>query len=109
MPKEAVDLYSINDKRAVFASIKERQGEKMSLENIAYDSGVRVTQVRYIIELLVRWGYIEKVCILDMGPRYRRYTYRVIKPYDDYTEYDADEEYSLYAIPVVATRRGEKQ
>lgn len=102
---EVIDVYSVNDKRAVFAALKECNMSKISFEEISRTSGVRVTLVRSIMELLIRWGYIEKVLLVDMGPKYRRYTYRVLKDYDDYTEFDADEEYSLNEVPVIPLRR----
>lgn len=76
------DVYTIDDKQAVYMSIKERAGEKCPLSAITKDSGVRQTQARFIIDLLLHWKYIKKVCILDMGPHYRRYTYEICEDKD---------------------------
>lgn len=77
------DIYPLNYKRDVYASIKERQGEQISLIHIAKDTGIPKTTVRWVVEVLIKYGYIERVCIVNINQYYKRYTYKLV-PGKDY-------------------------
>lgn len=77
------DVYPLNYKRDVYASIKERQGEMISCANIAKDTGIPATTVRWIVEILIRYGYVKKVCMININQYYKRYTYSLV-PGKDY-------------------------
>lgn len=90
------DRYTLQEKLDVYVSIKERAGEHCPLRAVAKDTGIRETIVRFIVDLLIEWGYIKKEILIDMGPHYRRYTYRLTDK--DY-EKDRYEDKSFYKYP----------
>jgi len=101
LPKNATnDCYSLEDKEAVFAALKEKINESpgsiISERSLAKPSGVRVNTIRYIINLFIEWGYIRKRCVVESGA-YKRYTFEII---EDYNKLPYEEK---YGTPVYGT------
>lgn len=84
------DIYPLNHKRDVYASILERQGEVMSVGDISKDCGIRLTICRTVVSLLCQWGYIEKKIAIKLHDKYVRYTY-VVVPGKDYLKDNYEE------------------
>lgn len=59
--------------------IKEHSGEQITIVDIAEAAGVPHSNARYMLDLLVKQGRIEKVPLKATHKYYVRYTYNFIK------------------------------
>ena len=107
------DCYTLEEKMMVFLAVKEREGEIIAISVIAKDTHISAGKVKFIMILLLHWGYLEKVCLIDMGPHYKRYTFKILKDYikdkyEDKAYQQGAKKYGIESMKVRNKLRGDK-
>lgn len=67
------------DVESVLTYIKRNEGDQMAVADIASAVSLPHSHARYMLDLLIKQGRIEKVPIKTVHKYYARYTYKFIK------------------------------
>lgn len=73
------DIYSDEEKKAILKAVHKFKDQVVPLTEITFAAKIPNNRGRFIMDILVHEGYVDKICMVDKNPRYRRYTYRVAK------------------------------
>lgn len=68
-----------SEKLNVMRAIKQTQGQKTSIADIATRAGYNPNRVRFIVDALIAEGYAEKRVQKQFNDKYIRYTYHQVK------------------------------
>lgn len=73
------DIYSDDEKKLMLQAVRKLKGASASVAKMANSVGLNPNRARFVLEVLIETGKVEKIPVKAFNKHYIRYTYKEVK------------------------------
>lgn len=73
------DIYTDDEKKLMLQAIRKLKGASASVAKMANSVGLNPNRARFVLDVLIESGKVEKIPVKAFNKHYIRYTYKEVK------------------------------